>query len=202
MIIRIAFLFCIASGAGAPAFTQEKCRSISDDAARLACYDLENEASKPTIDTGNSLGKWQKHSDTSQLTDDKNVFLQLESDDPVAGRFGGAEPATLIIRCRENTTSAFFVFNDLFMADIQGYGTIDYRLDDAPMKKLRANASTDNSALGLWSGGSAIPFIKSMLGKNRLVVRATPFNESAITVSFSISGLDEAVKELRETCHW
>ncbi|KEP69445.1 hypothetical protein DL1_03915 [Thioclava dalianensis] len=201
MNFKLIFAAIIAACAG-PALAQENCKAIKDDPARLACYDLANGVSETTKLSGAGLGKWQKAVDTSKLTDEKNVFLHLESEDPLPGRFGAAGTAELWLRCQENKTSAFFTFNDNFMSDIQGYGTIDYRIDDHPMQKLRTSASTDNKALGLWSGGTAIPFIKSLTNSQELVVRATPFNASALTMTFNTSGLDSALKELREPCHW
>jgi len=61
--------------------------------------------------------------------------------------------------------------------------------------------STDHKALGL-SGASSIAFIKEMFGAQRLFIRATPFNESAVTGEFNISGLDDAIKPLRKACGW
>jgi len=62
--------------------------------------------------------------------------------------------------------------------------------------------STDNKALGLWSGGESIPVIKKMFGKKQLIARMTPFSESPITVEMDITGLDAAIEPLRTACGW
>ena len=88
------------------------------------------------------------------------------------------------------------------MADIQGKGRITYRLDSEDAARHTFRESNDNQALGLWSGGQAIPFIKGMLGHDRMLIRATPFSDSTVTGEFNIAGLDEAIKPLREACNW
>lgn len=35
-----------------------------------------------------------------------------------------------------------------------------------------------------------------------MIVRFTPFNESPVTAKFNITGLEEAIKPLRDSCGW
>ncbi|MFC2970160.1 type VI secretion system-associated protein TagO [Acidimangrovimonas pyrenivorans] len=215
---RTAFLVaCILAAAPGHADPRD-CAKIANDTVRLACYDAifgkpkdgteDKSVSAPSSDTdpaadAGDTGKWQMRTDTSKMTDQKSVFLSLESENDVPGRFGGGGgPATLVLRCMENTTALLFSMNNQFMADIQGYGRVEYRIDDQKMGRVNMNESTDNSMLGLWSGGRSIPFIKKLMGHDRLVLRATPYNENTYTVSFDIKGLDNAIGELRQTCHW
>lgn len=69
-------------------------------------------------------------------------------------------------------------------------------------RAVDADASTDNKALGLWSGGKAIPVVKQMLGKSTMITRMTPFSESPFTATFNISGLNRAIEPLRKACNW
>lgn len=87
------------------------------------------------------------------------------------------------------------------MSSIQGKGRITYRLDTEQAKNRDFVESNNNMALGLWSGSSAIPFIKGMLGHEKLVIRATPFSDSTVTAQYDLSGLNEAIKPLREACN-
>jgi type VI secretion system protein VasI len=155
-------------------------------------------ASEPAV----SPGRWKVAEDKSAFDDSRTVVLSIESNESVRGQFGGPGPAIMYIRCMENTTSAYLWINDLFLSDIQGFGVVDYRIDDRKASKMRSESSTDNKALGLWSGGSAIPFIKEMLDGNRIALRATPFNESPVEFTFDLAGLDSAVRPLREACGW
>jgi type VI secretion system protein VasI len=183
-------------------WAQDECISIAEDSARLACFDIAFGSKEVTTTTSNDNGKWRISVESSALTDDKSIFLGLDSNDDVKTKYGPAGPATLILRCMENTTAAVFRFNGHHMADLQSYGIIEYRLDKKPMSKLRTQQSTDNKALGLWSGAKAIPFAKSLIGHETLVLRATPYSESPIVSTFDIRGIDNAIAELRETCNW
>ena len=147
-------------------------------------------------------GKWRVSEDTSQLDDSTTVVLSLDSDEMIAGQFGAAGPAQIYLRCLENTTSVFVVLNDMFLSDIQGFGTVDYRIDAKKADKVRMQSSTDNKALGLWSGGSAIPFAKVLMDGQKVVFRATPFNESPVQFSFDLIGLPVAIEPLRKACKW
>jgi len=195
-----AGLIIFAATARAGPTPPASCANLSDGRERLACYDdhfgVTVTKSPPTP------SKWRKQVKTNPLTDDTDVFLTLLSEEPVPGRFGSAGFGTLHLRCMENTTAVQFAVGDHFLASIQGYGRVEYRLDDQPMRSHRFRESTSHETLGLWSGREAIPFIKAMLGHDRMIVRITPFNESPKTMTFNISGLDADITELRDTCHW
>ena len=147
-------------------------------------------------------GNWVISEEKSAFDDSRTVVLSLKSNEPIRGQFGAAAPASIYLRCQENSTSLYLVLNDLFLADIQGFGTVDYRIDETKADALRMSNSTDNKALGLWDGGSAIPFIKKLSAGKTVVFRATPFNESPVEFSFNLSGLGAAVVPLKEACGW
>ncbi|WIX34703.1 type VI secretion system-associated protein TagO [Salinicola sp. JS01] len=196
--IAMAAIFAMAAAWGAQAQAASDCVDISDDDQRLRCYDMEN---RPAT-TQTTVSQWSVNESTSEFDDSKTVSVVLYSSDSIAKRFGGRDSATLALWCTENTTKAYFTFAGNFMADIQGYGRVRYRIDDEAAVTKSMDVSTDNESLGLWYGGSSIPFIKSMFGHDSMVVRVTPFNQSPITMKFPISGLEDAVKPLREACHW
>lgn len=143
------------------------------------------------------VSRWQ-----SKMDDSPAVLLTSESEEMVSGRFGRAGPATLMLRCLENTTNLLVKVNDHFLADIQSYGNVRYRIDDRQAATLRMRESTDNEALGLWSGGQAIPVIRRMFGHDQVTMQITPFNQSSVTVTFPITGLQESIAPLRQACHW
>lgn len=145
---------------------------------------------------------WFVSKSTSKIDDSPTVVLKNYSNEIISGRFGRDDKATLVLRCMENTTNLYFTFAKNFMADIGSYGNVTYRLDDEPARTINMGESSDNEALGLWSGGRSIPVIKQMFGHDELTVRATPYNESSITMTFNVSDLQEDIKPLREACHW
>lgn len=175
------------------------CVNISNPDDRLNCFDAAFTEVIETVETG---GSWNVRIENSQLDDSKSVFMNVPSDEPLRGRFGSMEYGTLFVRCRENTTSVFVVFGGHFMSDIQGKGRVDYRIDTASPQNVNMTASNDNNALGLWRGNQAIPFIRSLFGSERLLVRATPFSESSVEMTFNITGLEDQIQPLREACNW
>lgn len=147
-------------------------------------------------------GNWVVTEDKSALDDSTTVVLSLNSRESINGQFGPAGPAMLVLRCFENTTVLYLWLNNLFLSDIQGFGIVSYRIDDGKASELRMKQSTDNKALGLWSGSVSIPIIKKLIEGRSIVMRATPFNESPIEFSFDLLGLGTAITPLREACNW
>lgn len=148
------------------------------------------------------LSPWRVNTATSKVDDSTSVYLTVQSDNLIDKRFGGSGRATFTIRCVENTTALTFEFAENFMADIQGYGEITYRIDKQKAKRKSFRESTDNMVLGLWNGGSAIPFVKALFGAERLYVQAVPFNESPVEAEFQVRQLEDSIAPLRKACKW
>ena len=147
-------------------------------------------------------GAWMITVDKSALDGSRSVFVSLDSTKALRGQFGGSGKPTLILRCMENTTSAYLSVMDYVLSDIEGYGRVDFRVDDRKADHSNMVVSADNHSLGLWNGKAALPFIKDLFEGNTAVFRLTPFNESPVEFSFHISGVEAAVKSLREACKW
>lgn len=147
-------------------------------------------------------GKWVVSESKSAFDDSRTVILRLDADDSVAKQFGGNDYPRIFLRCMENTTSAYVTLADHFLSDIQGYGRVDFRIDARKATHSNMQVSTDNKALGLWSGGEAIPFIKTLTSGDEAALRVTPFNESSIEFHLSLQGLEQALIPLREACKW
>ncbi|MBX5157680.1 hypothetical protein HJB89_11160 [Rhizobium sp. NZLR8] len=196
-MIKITFLTAVTilQAVAAHAMTADQCSIVPDNNARLLCYDAifkNQEPSKPS-EPVKPLSKWTAENATSKMDDSHTVNLSL---------FAEGSSTSINIRCEEKVTSFYFTMGGKFLADIQGYGVIRYRFDADKSQKKDFTVSTDNEALGLWSGGSAIPFIKQMIGHQKLIVQITPYNESQDTVEFDITGIDEAISPLRMQCKW
>lgn len=180
----------------------DQCTGIVDDQSRLTCYDglfrpkIENSTPSP------SAGKWGVTTETSPIDDSKRVFLSLAGREGIRNQYGQDAQITFTIACRENHTSMWFHFGGQFMSDLQGAGRVTYRIDSAPAQAKNFTESSNHEALGLWNGGTSIPFLKSLFGKQQLFVQAIPYSESAVNDFFDIAGLEEAIKPLREACHW
>ena len=211
LVVAVICSTCSIAGYATEPSALVKCSSIDDSVKRLACYDglaavEHQEAStavaKSLAPPDEDVGKWTVLTDKSKIDDSNRVMLILNADEPVPGRFSRQVTPSLIIRCMENVTSVYLEFDGLFMSDNQGYGRVTFRVNKNPAFEKEMSASTNNKALGLWSGGSSIPFIKQLLDGETLVVRATPYNESARTMEFSIKGISNAVAPVRKECKW
>jgi type VI secretion system protein VasI len=211
-----SFFTTIALSSSAWSAEVETCHQFAtSDTTRLRCYDHATgfaSKAKPSDDAikttpeiveeeHSTKSKWLVRKEVSEIDDSTNVFLSLTSEDNISGRFGGPGPMRMYIACRENTTSLWIIFNGHHMSDYQ-YGTVTYRLDKTPARKKNMRESTDNQALGLWRGGSSIPFIKSMFGHKRMLIKATPYGENAVQATFEIAGLEQDISALRKACHW
>lgn len=146
---------------------------------------------------------WTVNQRKSAMVDTTDVFVTTYSEAPVmCAQYGNSGTLSVILRCMENTTSVIIAGDCHMASGFHGYGEVTYRLDDNKARSRNFDASTDSRALGLWNGGSAIPFIKDMFGKETLLVRFTPFGMSPVDAEFDISGTEDAVKDLRTSCNW
>ncbi len=198
MIIATSAILSITSTANADI---TKCLSIESSLDRLSCYDKEAGYGPDVSEKTVSTGDWRVRTETSKIDDSTNVWVSLLSHEQTNCPYKRGSHS-IYMACRENTTSLWIHFGDCFMSSIQGKGRVTYRLDSEKAQIQNFRESNDNMALGLWSGGQAIPFIKKMMDHDRLIIRATPFSDSTVTAEYRISGLDEAVAPLREACGW
>lgn len=187
---------------GSSAAAQE-CASIDNDLDRLACYDKQSGRTPSAKLEPDPVGNWTVRTDKSEFKDTTDVFLTLQSDEPVnCSQFGSPEKAMLVLRCMENTTTFYLNTNCHLTSGHGDYGRIEYRVDETKAKSRNFTESTNNKSLGLWNGGRSFPFVKELLGADKLLMRFTAYGQSPTTARFSISGLDEAIEPLRSECGW
>ncbi|QBY01807.1 hypothetical protein E2K80_14635 [Rhodophyticola sp. CCM32] len=148
------------------------------------------------------IGPWAIEEVVPPVGSQNALQMSSTSFQPLPGIFGREEEATLILSCVENTTRFEVRFGENFMSDIGDFATLIYKVDDQAPVALATQASEDNTALGLYVGTQAIPFIVSLFGAERLFISATAFTGRTLTASFSIEGLEAAVSPLRTLCNW
>jgi len=106
----------------------------------------------------------------------------------------------LLIRCLKNTTS--FILNTGKYLGPERRIPVVYRIDDnAPKNDLWLSSMSKKSA-GLWNGAESIPFIRSLLGVERLVVEFRPKDIAPVTMIFNLSGLENALDPVAQGCEW
>ena len=175
------------------------CKSINDNEQRLACYDAAFEVNTSVVET-NSKSKWVITEDVSPIDDSKTVMLSLKSDSPIKSDFSQVIP-TLNIQCKERETDFYINFN-IFLStnDIKPITRID---SDKAVTDVEWTISTDYK--GLFYPGSQKKiqeFIKTLKDKKKFFIQVTPFSKGSVNTTFDLTGLDEAIKPVREACNW
>lgn len=145
---------------------------------------------------------WHRSIETSRFDDSQTVTLSSDATETAPGPYGGRFRPLLVIRCLEDTTSIYIHMGDHHMADIQGYGQVDLRIDAGAAFTASMSASDSGSALGHWRGGQAIPLVQKLIGAQELVARVTPYSHNPIEMSFALTGLEHDIAPLRAACHW
>lgn len=201
--MRLVAAVAVLAATGAAEAAPSDCLKIPNDLDRLACYDRETGRTPSASTLPKTAGKWLVRKETSKLTDQPTVVMSVDSNESIDCGWNKGEKISLVLRCMENKTVLYFATEcHMTASEYNDYGDITYRLDDEKARKVGGDASTDNRALGLWSGGKSIPVIKQMFGKNQMIVRMTPYSQSPFTATFDVAGLEEASKPLREACRW
>ena len=175
------------------------CKSINDNEQRLACYDAAFEVNTSVVET-NSKSKWVITDEVSPIDDSKTVILSLKSDSPIKSDFSQVIP-TLNIQCKERETDFYINFN-IFLSthDIKPITRID---SDKAVNGVEWSISTDYKALFYPGSQKKInEFIKTLKDKKKLFIQVTPFSKGSVNTTFDLTGLDEAIKPVREACNW
>lgn len=171
--------------------TPEECAKIENNDQRLSCYDMQFKSDSTARP---STGNWNTRIDKNPLNDSTTVILVNPASEGKA-RLG--KRISLLLRCKNNKTEVFVSWNDYLGSD---GAKVTHRVGDAEAKTRTWSQSTDNTAT--FYPGNDITLIKSMFGESKFVAQVTPYNESPSTAVFEISGLDKAIKPLREECGW
>lgn len=180
---------------------QDDCSQVAGAEARLACYDAVSSNEVAGASNGMSQNmSWHIEREENALTDLTDIYLSVSADETMQCGYERVRPV-LYLRCMDNTTAALLV-TKCFMSDIQGYGKVDYRVDQRRMQTRYFSESTDNMALGLFSWQSSMPFIRDLMDGSKLIAQFTPYNDSPKQVSFDISGVNHALRPLRQACGW
>ena len=175
------------------------CASIDGELSRLECYDKlakaeELDGPQPTDNNSiDSNSQWEVKETINPIDDTKTTTLTASS---VSGTNRRGIPVILMIRCKSSETDLVVSWSDYMGSDLN----VLLRIDNQRAFTMSWNMSTNNSA-GFFPG-SPITFLHQMIKGNRLVIQATPYNESPITAIFSLAGLTKAIAPLRANCGW
>jgi type VI secretion system protein VasI len=175
-----------------------KCTTIEGDLARLNCFDnlaKEKKLNGPQAQATTVKGKgmWSVRVDKNPVDDSKKVTLVL---DAKSGKSNWGKSVFLVIRCKSNKTEMYINWQDYLGSEAH----VLTRIGSKKAKTKEWGLSTDSKAT--FHPRGTIGFIKEMMTANKLLAQVTPYNDNPITAIFDTKGLINAIKPLRETCHW
>jgi len=105
----------------------------------------------------------------------------------------------LVLGCEEGVTLAYVEWGtDLGAGDL----AVTYRLDGGPEQAARWRVSDDREAAGLWADSTSVPFVRSLLGHDRLSMDVTPKGGGPLAGRFALDGLDSLVAPVQVLCGW
>jgi type VI secretion system protein VasI len=142
---------------------------------------------------------WIVRKDKSPIDDSPRVVIMNRAD-RTEGMSGWRDRPRMVLRCQRNETNLYVIVGDYLGSD--GRKSVTYRFGEEAAQKASWSVSTDNDAVGLWSGGQAIPFMKRLLAVDRFVFNITPYNSAPVTAVFKTAGLRDKLAELAAACNW
>src|SRR5690606_16038753 len=96
----------------------------------------------------------------------------------------------LVLGCEEGATQAYV---EWAVPLGEGEAAVTYRVDDAPAQTARWHIADEREAAGLWGDSTSLPFIRALLGHDRLTTEVPPEGGRPITSRFALGGLDSLV---------
>ncbi len=146
-----------------------------------------------------ALSIWMQHSTVDQTTNQKSVSVNtLSVDTHSCG--SKPEPAMLSVDCKKGETGFSILTGCPVDSDDYGYsGVIELRLDDGPIRKIRARLTKDRDFFDV---RGAKRLVQNMFGHDTLTVRASARFDPPIVATFDISDIRVATEPVRKLCGW
>ena len=155
-------------------------------------------APSPPIDDG----AWMSQTSTNPLDDSRTVVALLDAVEGVGGL--SRDPIRLIARCQSNETEAYVTWHDFLGDDdldnvYSERKRVTYRFPPTDAQTEMWNVSTDNDSTFV---DRPIPFLRTLVASERLVVQTTPYGESPSTAIFALAGAEATISPIAEECGW
>lgn len=203
MLRTLTITLAIITGAGVPqasaqmsplglAIALRACQQITEDAARLKCFDKITSAVPSTDDVPTAPGKWIVSTRTSPVDDTKSTTASLLNNEERGNRvaFGFA--------CRDGDLSTWFAAEGKYFA--RDAAVITYRLDREEPKTITMTPSSNRRAYGLWNRTDALLFLFEAEGKSTLAIRINEPAGDRTEAVFDITGLPATLKTAGKDC--
>jgi len=176
-----------------------KCALSKGDLEKLACFDRLAKANKIGVSgesktAGGPNSQWDIQTNVNPIDDTKIVTLGIEADVPGARRGRGV---FMLVRCKSSETDVILSWNDYLGGDERMPVLIRVGSSEARTESWSMSSNSKSTF-----APNPVELLKEMMKSNKFVAQTTPFNESPKTAIFNTSGLETAIKPLREVCKW
>ena len=155
----------------------------------------------PSGEPPTDRGAWRTSRTTNPIDDSATVVATLSASQGVGGF--GDDPIRLVARCQSNKTEVYFNWHDFLGDDTNDVYSdkkrVTYRFPPADATTELWGISTDNDSTFV---ARAIPFLRTLVESDQLVIRTTPYGESPTTATFDLTGARGAIEPIAETCSW
>lgn len=142
-----------------------------------------------------SSPRWNCSSEKSKLTDQKNVYCSVESLEEFGAGYQ-THRADLMARCVEGKVESLINFDSYLGLETT---TVRYRVDQQKLVSSEWSISTNTKAA---FAPGAKKLLAALSTAKQLVVRATPYGENPVEVTFNVGGFDEGLAQIRDACKW
>ena len=166
------------------------CASISNDIARLECFDKAYSDYRAAAETP---GNWKVQTETNPLNDSLTTLIALSAESGAEPPYG--HPYRFVIRCKGRTMEAWVAWHSFVGKD---GSPVTWRIGSDSAQTERWQPSTNGAAT--FYPGNAELFVRSLLKADQLVVQVSPDFGAKKMAIFNIKGLDQAVKPIKKTC--
>jgi hypothetical protein len=151
---------------------------------------------KPSLPV--SAGDWQTDTDQSD-TGFTNTFTWVDAAEQVQCN-GETYRPSLFLRCMDNETAVLLVTDCPVTSEGVG-GLVSYQVDNGPTRLRTFLERTDQTALGLWDYGTALPFLRDIAAGRMLKMKYTPKGEARQKeLTFTIDGAAGAISTIDGAC--
>lgn len=182
-----------------------ECKKTQKDQDRLKCYDIMAEKLTTSFNSPENINNvppiknenWEIGRDISQMDGKKSVSYAIESITTLKNSLDMDKKAKLVFRCDNNKTDAFILWPSFV-----GYldeKKVEIKVDDG--KVIKSFWYPAGNGDGVFSK-EPIKWMKSLLGKKRMIVRLAAHNRIPEEVTFYIDGVDAAITEISNSCGW